>query len=367
MKRICFILNLGPHYRYPIYSELGKNLPCDFYLGDKVDKPLKTFDYSKLNGFKGKLKNYYRGQVYYQVGAIKLLFKNYDYYVINGSPSCITDWIVLFLGRLLNKKIISWAHGWNKDGGLVMNYLKKLFFSQFYYLMIYGEYAIDFMQKHGINRNRMICIANSLDSKKQLKIRQSLSETDIYYKHFGNNNPVVIFSGRIQESKKIELLLEAIGLLKQEGFKVNAILIGPIIGCYDIISIIEHYSIPNQVWLYGDCYDELRLATFFYNASVCVSPGFVGLLAIHSLTYGCPVITHDNFSAQAPEFEAIQKGVTGDFFKENNVKDLKEKIRVWCQKSRKEREIVKINAFKEIDSKWNVDYQISILRKVTSL
>jgi hypothetical protein len=36
--------------------------------------------------------------------------------------------------------------------------------------------------------------------------------------------------------------------------------------------------------------------------------GPVGLMAMHAMIYGRPVITHDDFDQQKPEFEAIQAG-----------------------------------------------------------
>ena len=44
-----------------------------------------------------------------------------------------------------------------------------------------------------------------------------------------------------------------------------------------------------------------------------VSPGNVGLTAIHSLSYGTPVLTHNNFNNQMPEVESIQPGFNGYF------------------------------------------------------
>ena len=79
-------------------------------------------------------------------------------------------------------------------------------------------------------------------------------------------------------------------------------------------------------WYVGPLYDEATLGKFLYNADLCVSPGNVGLTAIHALTFGLPVISHDNYLAQMPEFEAITPGKTGMFFRENDSKDLYNKI-----------------------------------------
>jgi glycosyltransferase involved in cell wall biosynthesis len=223
------------------------------------------------------------------------------------------------------------------------------------------------MSAHGIDRRKMFCIANSLDSKRNLEIRKTLEESDVFVNHFGNSFPVVIFSGRMQKSKKIELLIEAVYKMKKSGKIVNVVLVGPVFSGYDIDEIIAKYGVQDQVWQYGECYDDTVLAELLYNSTVCVSPGFVGLLAIHSLSFGCPVITHNNFSHQAPEYECIKEGVTGDFFEEDNVIDLQEKMEEWCSKSSQERKEIRRCAFEEIDRKWNVDYQICMLKKVTTL
>ncbi len=71
----------------------------------------------------------------------------------------------------------------------------------------------------------------------------------------------------------------------------------------------------------------LPLRNFSYNASVCVSPGNIGLTAIHALSFGCPIITHNNFAEQMPEFESIKPSKTGYFYQQGDIADLKDKIR----------------------------------------
>ena len=47
---------------------------------------------------------------------------------------------------------------------------------------------------------------------------------------------------------------------------------------------------------------------------------------MHSLIYGTPVVTHNNFAEQMPEFEAVRPNVSGAFYKYNDVSDLCLKI-----------------------------------------
>ena len=54
----------------------------------------------------------------------------------------------------------------------------------------------------------------------------------------------------------------------------------------------------------------------------------VGLTAIHSLSFGTPVLTHNNFDNQMPEVQAINEGENGGFFIENDLEDLIKKIEI---------------------------------------
>ena len=72
--------------------------------------------------------------------------------------------------------------------------------------MVYSDYAINLMEKEGICKDKMYCIANSLDSDHDRKIRNYIKVTDTYKTHFNNDNPTIIYCGRIQKTKKLYLL-----------------------------------------------------------------------------------------------------------------------------------------------------------------
>ena len=116
------------------------------------------------------------------------------------------------------------------------------------------------------------------------------------------------------------------------------------------------------MWFYGACYDELENATLLYNADLCVSPGNVGLTAMHALTFGTPVITHNNFPMQMPEYEAVINGKTGMFFSYNDVNNLAQTINKWMTTS-KSRDEIRESCYNVIDDKYNPHKQIDILLK----
>ncbi len=362
--KICLIDIIGAHYRYPIFHLIDQELDCDFYFGDHATSLVKTFDYTQLSGFKKTLHNVYLYNFYWQKGAVSVALKPYTHYIINGEPYGLSTWVILLLCKLLGKQTISWTHGWYGRESTVKRWIKKLFFALHTKLLVYGEHAIQLMQHEGINSKKMYCIANSLDSDQLQHIRQTLTHTDIYHDHFHNTHPTLIYCGRIQRVKRLELLVDALALLHKEGITANLVFVGKDVDQVGIDRYAQQKGLSQQVWMYGPCYDQAVLAELFYNAAVCVSPGHVGLTAIHALSFGCPVITHNNFAYQAPEFEAIQPGKTGDFFRQNDTTDLVRCIKLWLTADPARREEIHRAAFAEIDRKWNIHYQINVLKQV---
>ena len=149
--------------------------------------------------------------------------------------------------------------------------------------------------------------------------------------------------------------LEAMLILHEKGCDVNFFVVGKDVDGVNLKDVASKFGVSEQVYLYGPCYEEEILCNFYYNASLCVSPGPVGLTAISSMSFGCPVISHNDFSHQGPEFESIDPGKTGDFFEYNNVEDLANVIKKWLDAhANVSSDEVSRCAFAEVDGKWNI-------------
>lgn len=118
------------------------------------------------------------------------------------------------------------------------------------------------------------------------------------------------------------------------------------------------------MWFYGACYDEKPNAELIYNADLCVAPGNVGLTAMHTMVFGTPVISHNDFKWQMPEFEAIHPNETGDFFEYKNTESLASTISNWFSVHKSDRAEVRRFCYHEIDTQWNPNFQIKVIRKL---
>lgn len=365
-NKICLVYNYAQHYRTNIFTLMDQQMNIDFIFGDKYLN-VKKMDYSLLMHKVTEVKNKHIGSISWQAGVVKLAFKEYDKLIMLGSPMSASTWFTTIIARMMGKKVYYWTHGWYGKESLGQSLIKKIFFRLPNGLLLYGNYARELMLKEGFKESKLITIHNSLMYDEQIKIRASLTSSAIYKDHFGNDNPVIIFVGRLTPIKKLDQILEAQATCKVRGFDFNVVYVGDGTEKVSIENKIESLELRDRVWLYGPSYDEKELSGLIYNADLCVAPGNIGLTAMHAMVYGCPCMSHNDFPYQMPEFEAIQEGMTGGFFERDNVTSLADSIQKWFAEHQQEREQIRQNCYREIDEQWNPHVQVEIIKKAIGL
>lgn len=363
--KLCLIYNYAQHYRTNIFTLIDKEFECDFVFGDSMSD-VKKMDYSFL---KGKVtENHTRrfNGFTYQTGMLRQLRGNYTHFIILGDTRSLSTWLFCILARIFypKKKVAFWTHGWYGKESKIERVIKKLFFSlPNGSIFTYGDYARGLMVKEGFAPEKLFVIHNSLAYDTQIKIRSELHPSDIYTRHFGNNNPNLFFVGRLTPVKKLDHILYAMLESKKKGVLYNLTFIGGGEKMTELRDLVDALGLIDNVWFYGPCYDEFKLSELIYNADLCVAPGNIGLTAIHSLVFGTPAITHNDFKWQMPEFEAIKEGLTGTFFERDNISDLSKKIDGWLGAHHHDRCNVRKACMEVVDCEWNPYYQIEILKK----
>ena len=204
---------------------------------------------------------------------------------------------------------------------------------------------------------------NSLAYDEEMEVRKTLTASAFYQDHFGNDLPNLVFIGRLTAVKKLDMILQAMSLLRDRGMRVNMTYVGDGPKKAELEALAEQLGLQENVWFYGPCYEEKQIAQIIYNADLCVSPGDVGLTAMHAMTFGTPVVSHNNFCHQMPEFEAIEEGKTGSFFAENDIESMASCIEAWLSNGLP-REQVRQNCYEVIDNRFNPHLQVEMIRKV---
>lgn len=362
--KLCIIYNFTQKYREGIFSLIEKSYDCHWVFGqNSTDIEGLTQDFLSDVEYVDNVRLGH--SAYYQRNVVRLLSR-YDTFLMLGELKCISTWIMLIARRCFfrKKRIYIWSHGWYGREGLFKRILKRCFFSMADGVLLYGNYAKEIAQMQGYKKDNLFVIHNSLDYSKQSTCREQMKDTSVYQQHFGNDYPVLLFIGRLTKVKKLDLLIKAVAKLRNDGKNFNVVMVGDGEERLKLERIARDKGLENSTWFYGKCYDEEQNAQLIYSADLCVSPGNVGLTAVHCMTYGTPVLTHDNRALQMPEFEAVKPGVTGDFFKYNDISSLVFAIEKWFSQPQYSRSAIRKACFEEIDNYWTPSFQMNVIKQV---
>lgn len=360
MAKICLIYKSAPHYREPIFLLMDREMDVDWHFGSFSDPTglIEQLDTSRLQ----RVRRHHTlmvGPWYWMWGYLPLLFRrDYRSFLALGETRDLSLCAFLLLKRLLfpAKRVYLWTHGFYGKESRFQRLLKRWMFGMADGNFTYSQHSKDIMVSLGFHADRIWPIHNSLNHDAQLALRHRLQPSEVYRRHFGNSLHNLIFIGRLTQVKRLDLLLQALCRLPD----CNLTLIGDGPEREHLLSLSVQLGLQPRVWFFGACYDEATNAEMIYNADLCVAPGNVGLTAMHTLVFGCPVATHDSFEWQMPEFEAVQEGRTGTFFHYQDVESMARQIALWLSHS--DRESVRQACYEEIDNRWTPRYQVEILK-----
>jgi len=360
--KVCQIYNIASHYRAAIYSLIDRTYDCDMYCSKKFND-INTLDYSLLSGNVKELRTIRCGSISYQVGVPSLAFKKYDVYLVTGDTWSVSTWLFLLLSRIFNRKVYLWTHGLLGREKGIRQKLNVLFIKLATGAFIYSNRSKQLLVSAGVSADILYVIHNSLDYDTQLAIRRHIKPSPIFANHFSSGSKTIIFIGRLTRVKRLDVLIDALSVLNKTANVFNLVLVGTGQDRPFLEEKVNKLELQDCVWFYGASYNEESNAELIYNADLCVAPGNIGLTAMHTMVYGTPCISNNDYDSQMPEHEAIIAGKTGDFFDKDDVDSLVATIKRWFE-NHKDRETVRKDCYEEIDARWTPEFQLNVIKEV---
>ncbi len=371
------------HYRKPVFCELTRQSDSgfnyDFYSGYEANvTSLDTIDVTLANlpPEKGGLRwqflhnRWFGGLFLWQRGVLEIAGNpRYDTVVFFGSMYYLSTWIGTLIAKRRGKRVLMWTHGVYHNKGGFKEWVRRRFYSLADGLLLYGNQARNILIDRGVDARRLYVIFNSLDHPAQVRFRESQardSRSSIRKRLFEKpEKPLLMVIGRLIDRKKIDQLLSAMAQLKSAGNTYNLIIVGAGPEMDNLIAKTKAMDLKSEICFYGACHEEEELAGLFSAADLCVSPGAIGLMVMHAMVYGLPVITHNDPLDQGPEFEAIIENRTGAFFQKNDIGSLAEAIHTWL-KANRNREDVARECQGIVDRYYTPEFQTKIINAAVS-
>ena len=182
-----------------------------------------------------------------------------------------------------------------------------------------------------------------------------------FLREINEEDIVLVCIGRLLPKLKIDQAIEAVISLNDKlDIQVHLLIVG---SGPDEHRLRLCSKATRNVHFLGPIYSEKELSLIYSSSSLSIVCGVVGLSAMHSLAYGIPMVTHDNYNGHCPEVEAIIDGETGFFYKENDINDILNAINRY-------RAVNKFDLYKKcismIENKYNPITQAGLIESALS-
>lgn len=324
-KKILFIVQLPP----PVHGASVMN----YYLVNS-EKLKSNFNIDIINLqfvrmieeiTRFSLKKIYKS-IYYSFEIIKKISiqkPDLVYFTLSLSGYALyRDAFYVFLIKLMRKKIVFHLHGKGIKSEMKKNVLKKYL----YRLVFKNAYVICLSQTlrkdiEDVNKSLPFVVPNGIQSRKPIAQKESSDEGHI---------PQILYLSNYMRDKGIIVLIDALKILKDQGYTFNGRLVGAPIDLKTefLQKLINDNDLSGCIQITGPLYDkektdELNNADLFVFPTRYPNEAFP-LVILEAMQFGLPVIsTHEG---GIPEMVIDNK--TGFLVESQNPQMLAEKIAI---------------------------------------
>ncbi len=210
-------------------------------------------------------------------------------------------------------------------------YLKHLFLRavrRYYYSKVldasvaYVDEAKEIAYSYGLKKENVFVSTNSPDTDEIFKaVEQIKNEAPI----LPYNQYRIIHVGRLVKWKRVDLLIEAVALLRKEIPEIELLVVGKGKEENDLKEQASELGVTDNVKFIGGVYENNVLGKYLNACSVYVLAGMGGLSINQAMAFGKPVICS---IADGTEKRLVRDNFNGYYFENGNAKDLANKIKM---------------------------------------
>ena len=365
--RAAVIYHVWPHYRAAVVAAMDGSalVEYDFFGSGETYQGIKHMDPGHFRRFVRAPFRYFNRLMWQPKAVGVALSGDYDALIYLADLNFVSTWIAAAIARLRRRPVLFWAHGWLKPESGAKRRVRNLYFGLADRMLLYAERGKRLGAAAGYPAGKITVVYNSLDVDRADAIVAriedgSLATVKPQTLFADPGRPLAICTARITPLCRFDLLFEAAAILQRRGTPLNVLLVGDGPERSALEAMAAELNLP--VCFYGACYDEDVTGQLLYHADLTVSPGKIGLTAMHTLMYGTPAITHDDLDEQMPEVEALNDGVTGALFRRNDADSLADTIGNWLAAGR-DRATVRAACRAAVHDRWNPHVQAKIIEQ----
>ena len=345
-KKVFLLQEIIPSYRVPVFHRLAQLDNVDltvFYSRPSRAMSRENLKSAKeITGFRhvciGLLE---LGPYSYQFGILWHVLIERPHVMVASKPFTLDGLLLLVLCKLLGIRLLWFLGGVHyADEAKIREYdnrgrmnrwfgkynPKRMLMQKADGLIVYSEHAKRYYMAKGFHEETIWVAPNSTDTEALLGYREEwLTRPDdlaAERRRFSPTGQKVRFMlGRLNEERKVDVLLHAMQRIRAKGIPVSLVIVGDGGESRGLQKLVSHLALPD-VFFEGAIYDERELAKYFMLSDVFVAPGAASLALKMAMTFGKPVITGD----YGLEVHDVVEGVNGFVVPVGNVEVLADKL-----------------------------------------
>lgn len=264
-----------------------------------------------------KVSNHYclGSRLLWQSGMIRSLLEA-KVVILNGNLRILSNYPVLFMRRVLGRRTLLWSHadGRSRMGRL----LRRLYCHLSNGIVAYTESDKEVFCVQCPSIPVWVAPNSCVYAGDCLPVSLPLNDLPTAF----------IYVGRLIEEKKVDSLLRAFSVAVKAGSlpdEARLIIVGDGPAKSALSVFAQENSLSDRVCFTGHISNTDRLRELYSQAIASVSPGYVGLSATQSFSFGIPMLISKD-EQHSPEIEACQAGFNAMFFKTGDLADFSEAL-----------------------------------------
>lgn len=330
--RIAIVQEWFPHYRIPVYKKLASHPCLDLTLihgassnkagGKTVLSNVDTdMPFSVVKGPILEFHLFVKKLLWHRPLNTLLKTESFDVIIHQFEMKFASLWPTLSMQRAQGRKFILWGIGHSLRPTPLLDRMRRLIARKADAVVFYGDETRQLYIKMGLDPSKLFVARNSVDlTPIKFASSQWSRERLNGYRREKNlqGTHVLLTVGTLVERKRVDLLLQAVSMLRKKHPNIKMIVIGdgPLKTSLHEMTLL--LGINENVKFLGEITEQEQIAPWFLLSDLVVAPGQVGLLATQTHAYGRPLVTCDNPAIQGPEREIFIPGKTGAVFQHNN-------------------------------------------------
>lgn len=324
-----------PKYRIPVFQELFRRPGIQFKLFYSSDEPVKNVE---PVGFEAEPIS---SKVLLQNPRLIWRQKQVDVARNGDFDVVMAGWNTRYISLIASLRIaakrglptVAWGHGYSKQENRAKRNFRDWVGNCATAVLFYGSRARnDFVRRHDAE-HRAFVAPNSLDQSEAMRQRAEWladpARLPAFKREHGlEDGPTLFFVSRLIPENRTDMLLDCVPALSGDFPRLRVVIVGdgPVRAALEAQA--SRLGIADRVIFTGAIYEEAQLAPWFLASDLFVYPRNIGLSLQHAMGYGLPVVTTDDQASWAPEVEGLKPWMNGMFYRDGDVEDLTEVVRL---------------------------------------